>query len=424
MRLHSSLVLASVCLLILGTSVACLPPEQDPPPFSLDAGPDDAGLDAGLPDAGVDGGLPDAGPPFLAPTAWTSGGALSHGRLGHTATRLSSGDVLVVGGEEYAAPTLAGVELFSASTGQWSSVASLPAARANHTATLLQDGRVLVVGGGRSTGELFPSGNVTAATALFDPTTRTWAPAGDLATARSHHAAIALADGRVLVIGGAGSTHTNGPRLADALASCELFDPATGTWSPTGSLHTARFFHTAVRLASGQVLVAGGANSKEEGFASAELFDPTTQTWTVTGSMSVDRLWHVMTVLASGRVLVAGGKRSNVAFLSSAEVFDPTTQTWRPAQSPGKVGNGAALVTLPDGRALLSGGYGFFSGRYERLTATALYDEVSDGWAAIGPLLTARALHTASLLADGRVLVIGGLGDVSDGIAACEVTTH
>src|SRR5437773_1082632 len=140
-----------------------------------------------------------------------------------------------------------------------------------------------------------------------------WEYTGSLKTARFHHTATLLPDGRVLVVGG---EHEHDP-----LASAELYDPATGTWSATGSLNTARYDHTATLLRNGMVLVAGGNPDELD---SAELYDPATGTWSVTDSLNDGRADHVETLLPNGMVLVAGGTNFEI---DTAELYDPATRT-------------------------------------------------------------------------------------------------
>ena len=194
----------------------------------------------------------------------------------------------------------------------------------NHTATLLADGRVLVVGG-------YGGFENLASTEVYDPSTGTWSPTGSMAEARKRHAATLLTDGRVLVLGGTDD-------FGKALASVEVYDPSTGTWSPTGSMAHARREHTATRLTDGTVLIAGGAfhgaPASNVLLASAELYDPSTGTWSPTGSMVYGRIQHTATRLTDGRVLVSAGFTD--FGLSSAEVYDPSTNAWRTTTEIGR----------------------------------------------------------------------------------------
>ena len=193
--------------------------------------------------------------------------------------------------EEHEASTSA--ELYDPATGSWSSTGSLGTERSDHTATLLPSGKVLVAGGSGA-------GHLSSAECMIRRREAGAAPAASAPHALSHGDAAALRQGAGGG-GNSGSWH---------LSSAELYDPATGSWSSTGSLGTARSAHTATLLPSGKVLVAGGYNEMAT-LSSAELYDPATGSWSSTGNLGTARARHTATLLPSGKVLVAGGDGSN-----------------------------------------------------------------------------------------------------------------
>ena len=180
-----------------------------------------------------------------------------------------------------------------------------------------------------SSGATTPDDVSRASAELYDPATDTFSPTGSLATARGLHTATLLADGRVLIAGGGPASWA----IEGAyLASAELYDPKTGTFSPTGSMATPREDHTATLLADGRVLIAGGNDVGDHGVASAELYDPKTGTFSPTGSMTTARGFHTATLLADGRVLIAGGDPAAWTTLARTSPR-PRSTTRRPARS-------------------------------------------------------------------------------------------
>ncbi|CAG2139667.1 kelch repeat-containing protein [Cupriavidus numazuensis] len=323
---------------------------------------------------------------------WTPADALNQGRFRHSATLLPDGRILVAAGNRKQA--LSTAELFDPATRSWARTGSLAQNRQAHSATLLADGRVLVAGG-FSTG----GGNALSSSELFDAFSGKWSPTGSLGDGRDSHTATLLPDGRVLVAGGEGKGSNQG-----ALASAELYDPATGTWSSTGSLGQARKQHTATLLPSGKVLVAGGEGPGGTALASAELYDPATGTWTTTGSMSHARNAYATASLADGRVLAAGGFDGTSA-LASAELYDPASGTWSPTGSLRQARDFHTATRLANGRVLVAGGI-----EASDSFVSESYDPATGSWTQTGSLEHAREQHTATLLSDGRVIIAGGIG--------------
>jgi len=328
-------------------------------------------------------------------------GSLATARYFHTATLLPNGKVLVAGGDGNG-PSQESAELYDPASGTWTATGSLSPGTSEHTATLLPNGKVLVAGG--VNGDIFEFGSILANAELYDPTSGTWTATGSLGAARGEHTATLLPNGKVLVAGGVSNSYS-------FLVNAELYDPASGTWTATGSLGAARSDHTATLLPNGKVLVAGGFNGNlDTGFnlASAELYDPASGTWTATGSLGAARSDHTATLLPNGKVLVAGGFNDSNR-LASAELYDPASGTWTATGSLGAARNGHIATLLPNGKVLVAGG---FNGDSDSsiLVSAELYDPASGTWSATGSLVFARGAHTATLLPNGRVLIAAGVG--------------
>jgi hypothetical protein len=282
--------------------------------------------------------------------AFAATGSMTTGRSGHSATALPGGLVLIAGGGDYAGGTTnyhASAELYDTKSGSFTLTGSMATARAGHSATLLTDGRVLIMGGLNG-----PSpGGYLASAEVYDPNTGAFTTTRSMATARASYTATLLADGRVLVTGGT----TDG---LTALASATLYDPKTGAFSPTGSLATPRFGQTATLLADGRVLVAGGYNtdSKPPVVASAELYDPKTGSFTPTGSMTTSRASQTATLLPDGRVLVVGGDDANKG-LATVEIYDAKTGIFSATGSMTIDRDSDTATPLPTGQVLLAGGW-------------------------------------------------------------------
>jgi WD40 repeat protein len=329
--------------------------------------------------------------------SWSATGSLRSARDAHTATRLLDGRVLVTGGQGDTGSsigTLKSTELYDPEAGVWTPAADLTTARIGHTATLLPNGEVLVIGGA----EIFTG--ASKSTEIYNPATGMWRLVGELGTARAGHTATLLPDGRVLVAGGTD------------FASCELYNPSTGTSTATGSFAIAqRINFTATLLPNGKVLAVGGAGA-DVFLDAAELYDPATGKWTLTGNLRRQRARPTATLLSNGKVLVVGGEPNFPSTGGAppppetvAEIYDPATGGWTAGGNPATARQFHTATLLANGKVVVAGG----ASRDGRPVATEFYSPESNSWSPAGVLVTGRDSHTATLLADGRVLAAGGL---------------
>jgi len=228
-----------------------------------------------------------------------------------------------------------------------------------------------------------------------------------MATQRAAHTATLLPDGKVLVAGG----FTGG----GSLASAEVFDPATSTFASAGNMNASRAGHTATLLPNGKVLIAGGYNGSY--LASAELYDPAAHTFMPTGIMVTARSGHVATLLNNGKVLLAGGIGTGWTFLADAELYDPATNTFIATGGMTTARESHTATLLKNGNVLITGGHKDRRPAITIYSSAEIYNPASGTFSSTGNLTVRRHKHDASLLADGRVLIVGG-SDERDGRGA------
>src|SRR6516162_6890030 len=196
---------------------------------------------------------------------------------------------------------------------------SMNVPRYGHKTILLGNGQVLAV-----TGERTGTNGNTAE--LYDPASGNWSLTGTPITHHENGSATLLANGEVLLAGGNDLSGTA------YIAGAELYNPSKGQWSTTGSMPSGRGFQAAVLLTDGQVLVAGGEDSTLSSVTDAALYNPETGTWQPTGTMHQARLSPTAELLGNGTVLVAGGagisNGTSYIALTNAEIYNPSTGAW------------------------------------------------------------------------------------------------
>ncbi len=275
--------------------------------------------------------------------------------------------------------------------------------RCLHTATVLttgpDQGRLLITGG-------YDGSVLRADVEIYDPLTGRTRSAPSMSFARDSHTATLLPDGRVVIIGG--NPVGNGGQ------SVEIYDPLTGMWSPADDAPSTQDLHTATLLSDGRILVAGGVTASFDNSAQAAIFDPAASPgsqWLSADNLVAARSRHLASLLPNGQVLVLGGHDEDGNQISSAELFAPGTRTWSLAGFM-LTGRGYyAGVTLSSGQQFLTGGTDTTLNPSSFRANAELYSADLGGVAPLIPLSVPRAIHTATLLPDDGVLLIGGYSE-------------
>lgn len=265
-------------------------------------------------------------------------------RQSHTASLLSDGRVFVAGGYGNGR-CLDSTEIFDITTQTFSKGAILRTPRCDHTAVNLGDGRIALIGG------LGADWTFLDSVEIFDPKTNSLHYAGRLTVPRTGHVSVLLADGRIFIAGGA----TGRQSTRRVYASTELFDPSTGRSLPAATMSIPRAKLDGVLLADGRVLMTGGADERDARgkYDSAEIYDPTHNAFAAAATMKLSRYKHrgSSVVLRNGWVLIGGGARQ-------PEVYNPDTNVFTlvPVESPLN-GSFSAVTLLPGRGVLITGGY-------------------------------------------------------------------
>ena len=319
---------------------------------------------------------------------------ISEGRWGHTATKLTDGKVLIVGGQAKPSKTLDSAEIFAPVSSTFASAGKMSTKRGDGlSSVLLNSGKVLVFGDTED-----------GSAELYDPASGTWSLTGSLNAPRAFASADLLDDGRVLVSGGTDVTKSGDVQFA----SSEIYDPVSGQWTMTGDMLEIHSGHSSVLL-DGKVVIFGQTL--------AEMYDPDTGVWSSLGAPAVERSRGTSAIiLQSGKVMIAGGEwkqpgwQGQVHVMATIQTFDPSSNVFSSSEIPSMTAPHIYQSTfLQDDGVLVVGTAGIET-----------YNPTTKLWTEVAKFTSDRGTDTngapsGTKLDDGRILVIGGKTETDDG---------
>jgi hypothetical protein len=370
------------------------------PPFAIDARGNRRALDVRLAPDGVAWSLAlsldTAGLelPIAVDPAWGATNTMAVARAGHRATLLSSGKVLVAGGNADWTTIHSSAEVYDPATTTWTLAKSMAGVRASYAIATLPDGKAIVAAGCTNPNWREGCDYPSSTSEIYDPATDTWT-AGKPLPKRHGHPAYGTSGGKFMLASGTGEGFGGG----------SIYDATTDTWSASVNGMPGRVNPAFALTGSGRLLLAGG----ESGTRSVSLLDPITNTFTSAAPMAVLRKWAGAVTLADGRVLVAGGGDAPAgSFIldNSYEIYDPTTDAWSARKTFTRTFLEPMLVLYAPNRVFVGGGSECLA--CAPSTATEIIDLVANSASVGPPMIRARAQASMTKLLDGRVLVVGG----------------
>jgi hypothetical protein len=371
--------------------------------------------------AGIPGSPPQAVLEAMAPAScelgdFTRGRNMTLPRFIHRTAKLNDGRVLLTGGQSANAPASVitnSVDAFNPADNSVSPVGPMTIRRWSHTATTLTDGRVLVTGG--RTASTSATGVVLATAEIYDPVTNTWTEtAAPMNVARRSHTATLLPDGKVLIAGGGNGVSTT---TSQPIQSVEIFDPATGMFTLVGNMTQKRSAHSANVLGDGTVLIAGGSNGTGTLFPTntAEIFNPADSSFTVVGPMVTSHLAQLPGQLRDGRIVWGSSYFNNThtsaggLITDQSEIFDPVARTFTSIAPMFKQRIDIGAQGLYDGTLLIAGGVTTSPSFPSIFQPTSeIYDPGTSSWKLSGIMSSGRDEFSGLRLDDGRVMISGG----------------
>ncbi|GEM_PF-3983139 len=302
------------------------------------------------------------------------------------------------------------------SGGSWATAAPMPTARAGLAAATGSDGRIYAIGGYGA------DGASAAAVEAYDSTAKTWDTVAPMPTARDALTAVAGADGRIYAIGGESSPKARSVQTAPpatpfkGIATVEVYDPHTNTWTAASPMPTARWGLTAATGSDGSIYVAGGCTGTicdpAHFLNTVEVYSPSTNTWRTVAPLPTSRVYAQAVSTTDGHIFVLGGcckvtGASGPALTETVEEYTISTNTWATVTALPSPRFSSAAVTGHDGRIYVMGGTDIRNSNSPQATVDA-YTTSSNSWSGVAPMPTARGALAAATGPDGRIFAIGG----------------
>jgi N-acetylneuraminic acid mutarotase len=354
---------------------------------------------------------------------WAYAATMPQAFVNFTLTPLHDGRVLLMASDPGTIDSIVSANfVYDPAKDVWTQSAPMPLPVDGYASTVLADGRVIVAGGVDAySGIGTPNGQYNRPPAplsgqppvysvktvqIYNPANDTWALAADLPVARVASKAMQLADGSVLLIGS---------DAVSTLVSTVIYHPASNTWTSGKALQGSTGLYYATLLPNGKVMALIGNPTFNATALQAELYSPDSGMWSSANTGYDGTQVAPVTHLLDGRLVIAGGFQllnGGIYWSTSkqTQIYHPTTNRWTRGQDLPTTRYFHVLNTLPDGNVLVAGGDSSDSWQNGWFTPTTqIYSAASNTWSSGADMLNGPRNATSIVLANGQVMVAGGL---------------